>query len=157
MASPNTNCIYNPEPKETKMTKRVFNADNESDVKELFALIDTMFDGVRVIVNSGSKCHLQIYTKDHSQTIIHTHALSFEINWNGKSEIERPVEIKKGDWCLFCDEKESFLNLDNAVVAKYECYVYNKYHKSNLGSTWEYCKKLTKSEWKKIGKANGLR
>lgn len=78
-------------------------ADNPQDVKNLFAIIDMAFAGVKYIkpVLSG-----RYELGGNGTTIINT---SFNINFCGKKRIEHPVEIKVGQFGRFWDADKSAL------------------------------------------------
>lgn len=89
--------------------KRTYCADNPQDVKELWPRIDSMFDGVRFIDDFKALKCITFWTESKSFGL-RAENLSFRIDFCSKDRIERPVEIKIGQfgkfWDFDCEESE---------------------------------------------------
>lgn len=101
------------------MTKRIYKADNPQDVKELFQLLDKLF-GDREInyISRDAKIRFVIVSGIGIDT-------DLPIDFCGKSEITRPMEIKVGQFGKFWDSRPDVFiyGFLTKIARKYPYYI----------------------------------
>lgn len=126
------------------MTQRVFDTDNEQDMKDLW---DILPDNVaKIIRNEPEKYYLVKYSDSPNVDFLPY----VKINWHDKTEITRPIqeatEADIGKLCKFWNNAglHAFGVLSNIYNGE------NDNYKMSYGGYWEHCRRLTADEVKDL-------
>ncbi len=128
------------------MTQRIFNAKDDKDVKELFDLLPD-----RIVKAIPGYDVVEFYNDSH---ISIWEIAILNINWNGLTEIHRPVSYEKyiGKLGIFCGGVMQLGGLDNVGILvrvdRKDGYV--QYISSNCGHGYDSFRPLTQKEAKEL-------
>ena len=127
------------------MTQRIFDVENEKDMRDLWNILP---DDVVIVVKDESHGWAKNYCKfkrdDYSDK---TAGTLFNINWHDKTEITRPVNYKNMIGCVvyFYNEPE----YKSLGILKEE--INGRTFLDELGGYWDYIEPVKKSELKFYG------
>ena len=122
------------------MTQRIFDAENEKDMQDLWNILPDEIERIR---KAEKSFNLDImYVKGGVFSTV------LKINWHDKTEITRPIqeatEADIGKLCYFWDDDEEFKGY--AILTLKDVAGGKPYYIADGNTTYEHCRRLTKQE-----------
>ena len=120
------------------MTQRIFDMENEQDIKDLFGILP---NSVMKILQDPNGCEIYSYSAFSVTSGL------LNIKWGNKTYVDRPVDKSKwiGCLCWFWDEKSDDKYI--GILQKIEPERHTPYIKNN-NMAWKNCRPVQKSEIK---------